>query len=424
MVKSLTAWRGKFMGTPAAPAADEGLLYFKSDGNLYKKIGSEESAVGGSNGGSVVMGPVGVTYATGWGDLSAGETTKLYYADGVVTMVLACNKASGATAAGELICTLPVGYRPPATLRLFANNANSGRSVTIATDGTVREDTAQSSGLTARVGSTAWTVPPVVSGTGSPSMFDPTVEYLNSYSGGTLANSQTNVLVSTFTPSTAVGAPILGKFRGTVKAVINAWSSQNQEATWYLDYSVDSGSTWTRLDTVTQHNAGQEQKPLGGVLYGHYTLPVNPATVRFRVVGSNGGGGQPTYIGTTSWTGYYFPVSTGSGSQDVPATLLTLTGGWSNYDTTQFGQALYEKVDRRVYLGGNIKAGGTGKANKIATLPAGCRPNRVLVFPANAWSAIADLRVDPDGSIYVWGYDTGGTNGSISLDVVNFVAKQ
>lgn len=36
------------MGTPANPAADEGLLYFKSDGKLYKKIGSIEQAIDGN----------------------------------------------------------------------------------------------------------------------------------------------------------------------------------------------------------------------------------------------------------------------------------------------------------------------------------------------------------------------------------------
>lgn len=413
------------MGTPSDPAADEALLYFKADGKLYKKVGAAETLIeGGSGGGSVLMGPTGVTYASGWSDLSAGEASKLYYVDGIVTFVLACNRTTGATTQGELICTLPVGFRPPATLRVFANNANSGRSVTIAPDGTVREDIAQASGLAARVGSGSWTVPPTVSGTGAPSIFDPTTEFLNSYSGGTLANNQSNVLISSYTPSVASGAPILGKFRGQVKAVINAWSGQNQEVNWNLDYSVDSGSTWTRLDTVTQHNAGQEQKALGGVLIGHFTLPINPATVRFRVIGNNGGGGLATYVGTTSWTGYFFPPSGTIGNTDVPQTAAALTGGWANYDTANFGLACYEKVAGRVNLGGVIKSGGTGKANKIMTLPVGCRPNRTLILTTNAWSSMADIRVDPDGSVYVWAYDVNGTNGTLSLDNVNFVAKQ
>lgn len=46
-MKSLAAWRGKFMGTPANPESDEGLLYFKADGKLYKKVGGVESLVEG-----------------------------------------------------------------------------------------------------------------------------------------------------------------------------------------------------------------------------------------------------------------------------------------------------------------------------------------------------------------------------------------
>jgi hypothetical protein len=37
------------MATPANPAADEGLLYFKTDGKLYKKIGSVETVVEGGS---------------------------------------------------------------------------------------------------------------------------------------------------------------------------------------------------------------------------------------------------------------------------------------------------------------------------------------------------------------------------------------
>lgn len=111
-------------------------------------------------------------------------------------------------------------------------------------------------------------------------------------------------------------------------------------------------------------------------------------------------------------------------SADVPQTNATLTNGWSNYDTVNFGVAGYEKVAGRVNLCGNVKGGATGKAAKIMTLPPGCRPLRTIVMTVQAWSATCDFRIDPDGSVYVFGYDTGGNNGSVSLDAVNFVAKQ
>lgn len=44
---SFSAWRLPFMSTPANPPAGEGLLYFKSDGSVYKKVGSVESRVDG-----------------------------------------------------------------------------------------------------------------------------------------------------------------------------------------------------------------------------------------------------------------------------------------------------------------------------------------------------------------------------------------
>lgn len=99
-----------------------------------------------------------VTFGAGWSHLNGTERTTATKYGPVVMLNIAASKSS-ASASNELICTLPVGFRPASTKRGLANNANSPRGVTIHPDGRITNDVGQSSGaLAALVGSTAFPV--------------------------------------------------------------------------------------------------------------------------------------------------------------------------------------------------------------------------------------------------------------------------
>lgn len=50
-MKAFSHWRSRFLPTPPTIGPNEGALYFKSDGNLYKKVGSTESKLEGASAG-------------------------------------------------------------------------------------------------------------------------------------------------------------------------------------------------------------------------------------------------------------------------------------------------------------------------------------------------------------------------------------
>jgi hypothetical protein len=113
------------------------------------------------NKGQFDAGPVAttaaVTYNTGWSDLTGTETTQVEKSGRMVAFFLAAAKSS--SVAGELICTIPVGYRPRRTTRVTGNNNGSIRSVTITPNGEVRNDVAQAAPNAAMIGSGSWFVP-------------------------------------------------------------------------------------------------------------------------------------------------------------------------------------------------------------------------------------------------------------------------
>lgn len=129
----------------------------------------------------------------------------------------------------------------------------------------------------------------------------PSQEIAGAVSGGTVNGNTNNVLVGSFTPAFTAGAAIIGKTRGYVKLNVNAWASGNEDSNWFLQISTNSGSTWSQIDNVYQHNMGSEQIPLGAVLMGWFQIPADPSVIRFRLL-LNVGGGQPLKIGAHAWS--------------------------------------------------------------------------------------------------------------------------
>jgi hypothetical protein len=97
-------------------------------------------------------GLLALAFGSGWTDLNGAEPGQYERTNGMVTVYLSVNKGS-ASAAGETIATLPVGFRPIRQIRGLANNAGAGRPFTIGTNGVISNDVAQNAGLAAMVGS-------------------------------------------------------------------------------------------------------------------------------------------------------------------------------------------------------------------------------------------------------------------------------
>lgn len=98
----------------------------------------------------------------------------------------------------------------------------------------------------------------------------------------------------------------------------------------------------------------------------------------------------------------------------------SLLNSWANY-ALGFQVTRYRRLNGIVHIEGHVKSGTVGLA--VFTLPAGFRPlaNKIYATPANA--GVADVRVLPDGTVYVAGYYAGGTNAIVGLNI-SFPAEQ
>lgn len=97
-----------------------------------------------------------ISYATDWSDLNASETTEVEKVGKLVVIYIGLKKGSANTA-GQVVGTIPVGFRPRRTTRVTGNNAGSIRSFTISTSGVITADVAQTTGtLAAAIGSATY----------------------------------------------------------------------------------------------------------------------------------------------------------------------------------------------------------------------------------------------------------------------------
>lgn len=96
------------------------------------------------------------TYTSPWADLGGPDVgTRVELVNGWIHCVVAATKSAASTS-NETIFTLPSWAQPRRQFRIFANNAGTGRALTVSTSGAVTNDVAQSAGLAAVVGSASW----------------------------------------------------------------------------------------------------------------------------------------------------------------------------------------------------------------------------------------------------------------------------
>lgn len=96
----------------------------------------------------------------------------------------------------------------------------------------------------------------------------------------------------------------------------------------------------------------------------------------------------------------------------------TLLNSWVNYGSGQRDTVYSKDATGVIRVQGLVKNGTGG----IFTLPTGMRPAGTLRFFARSGlSGLALIDVEPDGTVYVVGYEGGATNSDVDLSLISFV---
>jgi len=114
------------------------------------------------------------------------------------------------------------------------------------------------------------------------------------------------------------------------------------------------------------------------------------------------------------------PPGTAANSVPEPWKALSLAAGWGNYGDPYDGAA-YRKEVGRVYLRGLVtRTDGVPPASSpIGTLPAGYRPAKRLIFPANGGTTTTRIDIAPNGQV-IWIQGTAAEKDYTSLDAISF----
>lgn len=103
-------------------------------------------------------------------------------------------------------------------------------------------------------------------------------------------------------------------------------------------------------------------------------------------------------------------------------TALTLSASWVAFGAPE-ETPQYQVRCGFVVLAGTMKSGTTGA---FATLPTGFRPLGTLLFNVNSAAAggVATITVSSAGVMTLTGYAAIGSNASVSLNGITFIAEQ
>jgi hypothetical protein len=145
--------------------------------------------------------------------------------------------------------------------------------------------------------------------------------------------------------------------------------------------------------------------------------PVTPAAI---------GAAAASHVGAALGTGVH-PMPTYSDVGAAAATQQswqapTLLNSWVNYGSTLATAEYYKDSIGRVHLKGTVKNGVTTSGTTMFTLPAGYRPNALLIFTTIGGSSHVLSRVDVDSAGNVM-FNRGGDNAYLSLDGISFRAE-
>lgn len=353
------------------------------DGNMYHAIYTNSYGQVTSSPARLTVNVSGwtpLTLLNSWGYYGSPYNTAGYMktSSGIV-LLKGLIQRTGTPTAGEIIATLPQGYRPSV---------------------------------------------PLVFGTGT---YGATSARVDVYPNGNI--------IYTFGSGTFVGLDNIhfvantGRYTSTpVTQFYNTWSNYGTGGWGNVSYVVD---------TVGRVNLqGLLSVPTSGLVANQriFDLPVNLLPSEFLYVPQvTSGGFAAIGIHPTPGTGAAVYRNTGSGY--LPSnvmyypsgvsgvggwTSLTLQNSWVAYGGIYASPQYTKGADGLVSLKGFIKNGTTTAGTIIATLPAGYRPIGKVLAEAYCDSFYARIDVDTTGNITIY----NGTNGWLSLDGLTFYADQ
>jgi hypothetical protein len=316
-----------------------------------------------------------LTLQNSWGNYNSGYQTAGYRktTSGVV-LLKGLILRSGTPAGGEIIGTLPVGFRPSGRLIFTASTSpNIGASISVGVDGSI----------TYLTGSGSWL---------------------------SLENIR-------FVPDT-------GRYSVTpINALKSGWG-------WYGggwatgSYVVDDLGRVNMqglLEPGTRYDGAQIFDMPSSLLPAKYMHMTTYACCDFGALGIHYSGSGASVVdknvgsANISMNMIYYPYTYGSWNS------LTLQNSWAWYDGGGgiFSTPQYTKgADGLVSIKGLIRSGTIGAT--IATLPAGYRPAARILLAAYSNAAYARLDIDASGNIIA----STGSNAWYSLDGINFYADQ
>lgn len=321
----------------------------------------------------------------GWTNYGGGHATATFTRTTSDVIMLKGLVRNGSTTTGDVICTLPVGYRPNYRL-LFA----------VAMGGTIvgRIDIDTSGNVIYMYGNNSWVS-------------------LSSIS---------------FIPN--------GAYSWTNLTGNNGWLYYN--TTGDPNYAPIQA---TKDSTGRAHVQGLARAGTTTLGTNAFTLPANyaPAANRQDIYAVGGSGGTATsmvpnsfqltpggYIQTrgVAENGYWANQAMFYPSAITGFTAATMQNSWVTYGAP-FSPAEYKKSsDDIVSLRGLIKNGSGTYGSVMLTLPAGYRPSQTIICDATTGpgsGTFARVDINPDGTVVLY---EGGTTAWVSLAGCDFMAEQ
>jgi hypothetical protein len=292
-----------------------------------------------------------------------------------IIMLKGSLKRTGTVVSGEVIGTLPPGYRPPYQFTfIVAITGGDTASLQIHTNGNIVAHTD----------------------------FNATYSSLDRVA---FLPSDTSYTWTNFSP------------------ISNGWSNRNATDDPPFSYTVDSTGRFHMRGALSP----------GTITDGTtiVTLPVagqmNPKYI--MAVRSGGGGLNAVNVGTSSGT-TLSPRGISAGTALFPNlsyfsnsysdwTALPLVNSWTNYDGNNTTAAYTKASDGVVSLKGLIRSGSSATAT-VATLPEGFRPKERVNFASVCSQAACRVNIYPSGTINL----TQGSTSWSSLSGINFIAEQ
>jgi len=313
-------------------------------------------------------------YEGNWNNFGAGYVEGSYTktASGAVFLRGLVKKGAGVAATqGEVITTLPEGYRP-AYIMYFAITASGGDST-----GAIR--------------------------------VDPNGDVIVSLGA---SGDWTSFSRISFIPSDA-------SYTWTNLTPVNSYVNRNNPSDPPYSYTIDSAGRGYIRGALNAGTSGANISSLPA------SMQVSPKIIYATRSGGNGYndvdiGTVVTHRNTAAGSAIYLNMMYVPDSASATWTKPTLSAGWSTFSSANAAEGYTKSSDGVVTLRGLIKGGTITNGTVLFTLPAGYRPTGTIAFISVCNGTPCRVDVSSNGNVLARGFDANWS----SLAGVSFVAEQ